>query len=130
MAVENGPAYKVYSYCSNNHENSRPGRGTIEESPVISIQENFSMVQNYQNPFSTITIIRYTLTEDAQVSLEVYNNLGQKVAQLEKGKLSAGYHQARFDAAKLAAGIYLYRLQAVNAENKQFVINKKMVVAK
>jgi hypothetical protein len=84
----------------------------------------------YPNPFSTISTIRYGLPVDAHVSLSVYNQLGQKVAQLTEGNLSAGYHQARFDATKLAAGIYLYRLLVVDAEGKPFVISKKMIVAK
>ena len=88
------------------------------------------MAQNYPNPFSTISTIRYELPVDAHVSLSVYNQLGQKVAQLTEGNMSAGYHQARFDATKLAAGIYLYRLLAVDAEGKPFVISKKMIVAK
>lgn len=88
------------------------------------------MEQNYLNPFSAVTIIRYALPVEAKVSLGVYNQLGQRVAQLTEGWMSAGYHQARFDATKLAAGIYLYRLLALDAGGKPFTLNKTMMVAR
>ena len=86
--------------------------------------------QNYPNPFSAVTTIRYAIPVESKVSLRVYNQLGQRVAQLTEGKMSAGNHQVRFDATKLAGGIYLYRLVAVDADGKPVVLTKKMVVAK
>jgi hypothetical protein len=88
------------------------------------------MEQNYLNPFSAVTIILYALPVEAQVSLGVYNQLGQRVTKLTECRMSAGYHQARFDATKLATGIYLHRLLAVDADGKPFVLNKTMIVAK
>jgi hypothetical protein len=44
--------------------------------------------------------------------------------------MSAGNHQVRFDASKLAAGIYLYRLQTVDANGKTVMINRKMILSK
>ena len=76
-----------------------------------------------------VTIISHALPEEAKVSLALYNQMAQKVAQLTKGRMSAGYHQARIDATKLG-GIYLYRLLAVDADGKPFVLNKTMIVAK
>ena len=76
-----------------------------------------------------VTTLSHALADEARAILAVYNQLGQKVAQLTKGRMSAGYHQARIDATKLG-GIYLYRLLAVDADGKPFVLNKTMIVAK
>jgi hypothetical protein len=64
------------------------------------------------------------------VSLAVYNNQGQLMAKLADGRMRAGSHEVKFDASKLAAGIYLYRLQTVDANGKTVMINKKMILSK
>ncbi|MEP7373099.1 MAG: choice-of-anchor Q domain-containing protein [Chitinophagaceae bacterium] len=129
-ATDNGSACTVSSYCSGNSNRSAAGISAEEQIVKNEIPEGFMMEQNYPNPFSTVTTIRYALPAEAQVSLGIYNQLGQRVTQLVDGRMSAGYHQARFDATKLSAGIYLYRLLAVNADGKPIVLTKKMIVAK
>ena len=71
----------------------------------------FELSQNYPNPFYPSTTIKFGLPSDAKVTLEVYNTIGQKVATLVKGQMSAGYHQVEFNGNNLASGIYFYRLQ-------------------
>jgi HYR domain/Secretion system C-terminal sorting domain len=130
-ATDNGSASTVSSYCSGN--SYRPGATTTEDEEVIvknEIPEGFILDQNYPNPFSAVTTIRYAIQVKSKVSLGVYNQLGQRVAQLVEGTKRAGYHQESFDATKLSAGIYLYRLLAVDAEGKPVLITKKMIVAK
>lgn len=73
---------------------------------------NFSLHQNYPNPFNPVTTIPYSLNSTQHVSLDVYNMLGQKVAQLVNGIQSAGNYSISFDATNLTSGIYLYRLQS------------------
>lgn len=68
--------------------------------------------QNYPNPFNPSTVIRYGLPGRSHVTLTVYDALGRDVAQLVSGEVDAGIHEVRFDAAGLASGVYLYRLQA------------------
>ena len=67
---------------------------------------------NYPNPFNPATLISYSLVEDAHVSLDVYNMLGNRVQSLVNGPQSAGTHQVTFRADHLASGVYLYRLTA------------------
>jgi poly(3-hydroxybutyrate) depolymerase len=85
----------------------------------------FSLEQNYPNPFNPSTTIRYALTSRTQVTLVVYNILGQSVAELVHGEKGAGYYETRFDAGSLASGVYLYRLQAGS-----FVQVRKLIVVK
>jgi len=87
-------------------------------------------VQNYPNPFSSVTTICYTLPVETQVNLDVYNQLGQKVALLVNAKQPAGKHQVNFNASKWGAGIYQYRLQAAEKNGKINSLSGKMVMIK
>lgn len=68
------------------------------------------LYQSYPNPFNPENTIGYSLPERADVRLEVFNMLGQRVATLVNEKKSAGCHEVRFDALGLASGVYIYRM--------------------
>lgn len=91
--------------------------------PEHSLPGEFVLMQNYPNPFNPTTTIRYGVPEDADVTLEVFNTLGQRVALLAGGRTKAGYHEATFDASTLASGVYLYKLTAGS-----FVDSKKLLL--
>ena len=74
--------------------------------------ETFSLYQNYPNPFNSSTIITYSLSERAYVTLKVYDILGREVRKLVKILKDSGTHQAVFNADGLPSGVYLYRLTA------------------
>jgi hypothetical protein len=72
--------------------------------------EQFVLHQSYPNPFNPVATIGYQLPEQADVRLEVFNMLGQRVSVLINEHRAAGYHEVRFDASQLASGMYIYRL--------------------
>ncbi|MCH8566791.1 MAG: T9SS type A sorting domain-containing protein [Balneolales bacterium] len=92
--------------------------------PENELPGKITLSQNYPNPFNPTTNIRYTLPENTEVSLEVFNIQGQRVSTLVNGTQQAGVHTAQFDATNLASGVYIYRLRAgsVQLTNKMMLI--------
>jgi Secretion system C-terminal sorting domain len=76
-----------------------------------SVPGAFTLAQNYPDPFNPSTTIRYGLPHTSNVSLTVFNTLGQQVALLQHGEQEAGYHEVRFDGSGLSSGVYFYRIQ-------------------
>ncbi len=72
----------------------------------------YMLYQNYPNPFNPGTVISYVLPKAENVTLSVFNALGQKVKTLVSGKKGAGKHSVTFDATGLVSGVYIYRLTA------------------
>jgi hypothetical protein len=81
-------------------------------SEAIEIPNEVVLHGNYPNPFMGQTTIRYTLPASQNVTLKVYNMLGQEVQVLTSGMQAPGLHDVVFDARSLASGIYFYRMQA------------------
>ena len=78
--------------------------------PVAEIPGVVRLDQNYPNPFNPATVIRFQLPEAADVTLEVFDMLGQRIALPADGRMAAGEHEAVWDATGMASGLYLYRL--------------------
>lgn len=89
------------------------------------VPTNYSLEQNYPNPFNPTTIISYSIPAKSNVTLSVFNLLGQKVMTLFSGVQSAGSYNVDFNASKLTSGIYVYQIQAGN-----FTSSKKMMLIK
>ncbi len=87
------------------------------------LAQDFRLEQNYPNPFNPSTTIRYALPWQSYITLSIFNTLGQQVAELVRGELEAGSHEAKFDAAGLPSGVYFYRLRAGD-----FVQTKKLIL--
>ncbi|MCP4633652.1 MAG: T9SS type A sorting domain-containing protein [candidate division Zixibacteria bacterium] len=91
----------------------------------VSVPSVFELAQNYPNPFNANTNISFNLDEASNVSLEVFNILGEKVTTLIDGKLAAGEHTMSWDAAKYTSGVYMYKLSANGvSETRRMVLLK------
>lgn len=79
------------------------------------LPRQISLKQNYPNPFNPTTNIQFELAMGANVQVEVFDILGQKVATLVNGNYhQAGTHNVTFNAANLSSGVYFYSLKANN----------------
>jgi hypothetical protein len=117
-----------------------PGSNPPPPIPVFYAQSvepdepnRFALYQNYPNPFNPMTTIEFTLPEFADVSLKIYNVLGQQVATIfDHAAMDAGHQVADFDASLLSSGVYFYQLVAdpVSAKGKLITQSKKMVLIK
>jgi hypothetical protein len=97
----------------------------VQEHSKPVLPTSYAMAQNYPNPFNPTTTIEYTLPAAGNVTLKVYNLLGQEVRTLVNAYTPAGYHSVRFDSGALSSGLYFYRIQA-----GPFSAVKKMLVVK
>jgi hypothetical protein len=98
-----------------------------------SIPENPILFPNYPNPFNPTTTIAFNLPKTSEVSLKVFNLIGEEVATLLSASLLSGTHSAEWDASHLASGVYLYRLQAGDPSKgagRGYVETRKMVLMK
>jgi hypothetical protein len=71
----------------------------------------FELYQNIPNPYSTSTVIEYTLGQETDYEITVFDKLGRKVLTLSKGRATAGKHSVVFDGTALPSGVYLYKLE-------------------
>jgi len=84
---------------------------SIEENTEISIPKTMQLHQNYPNPFNPTTVISYDLPKTQLVQINIYNMLGQKIANLVNNVQSAGNYSINFDGSGLSSGIYFYQIQ-------------------
>ena len=115
-----------YSYADNNlNSGSYTYRlkqvdydGTFAYSNEVNVEittpVKFELSQNYPNPFNPTTKINFSIPQNSEVTLTVFNVLGQKVKTLVQGFMEAGKHTINFDASGFNSGIYLYKLEAGN----------------
>jgi hypothetical protein len=78
----------------------------------LNIPESFFVGQNYPNPFNPSTTIKFGLPLTSDVTIKVFNVLGQEVMTVFEGRMSAGEKKLEFDAANLTSGTYFYQIQA------------------
>ena len=96
----------------------------VGNDPNVTPQD-FRLLQNYPNPFNPATIIKFNIPEVSNVSLKIYDVLGNEVSNIVDGQLEAGQYEYNFNAQNLSSGVYFYRLEAGN-----FVQTRKMILMK
>jgi hypothetical protein len=114
------PTYKFYLIKYKLNPGSLKPRGNSTDE-----LNNFSLDENYPNPFNPSTTIRFSLPENGVTTLKVYDISGSEVSSLVDGNLEAGEHEVNFNASNLASGTYFYRLTSGS-----FTDVKKMMLVK
>lgn len=98
---------------------------TSVEEKYSNILNNFSLSQNFPNPFNPSTKIRYSITQSGLVTLKVYDVLGTEIETLVNEEKPVGNYELNWKATNLPSGVYFYRLQAGS-----FVQTRKMILLK
>lgn len=97
----------------------------IEDEGSLLSPDSYNLTQNYPNPFNPTTSIRYSIPKRSNVTLKVYDILGNEIAILVNEEKDRGVYTVTFNAVDLASGIYFYTLRADG-----FVQTKKMLLIK
>jgi hypothetical protein len=124
---QNGAGFGLFAALTN---------GTVVELPVsgdmaaktdndATLPTEFTLNQNYPNPFNPTTTINFSLPVASDVTLEIYNVLGQKVRTLINEAMEAGSHSVSFDGGDVSSGMYFYKLRAGD-----YSATKKMTLVK
>jgi hypothetical protein len=117
--------YKLISVDINGQSEQVGNVITTSPSPNAAAPLEYALYQNYPNPFNPTTSISFDLVASGNASLKVFNMIGQEVATLVNGNLSAGRHSVSFDGRNLPSALYIYRLEA-----NGFVQQRKMLLIK
>lgn len=100
--------------------------GIVLNNPSEDLSKMIYMLdQNYPNPFNPSTSINYSIADESNVNLKIYDIMGREVANLVNERQPAGSYHVEFDASLLASGTYFYKLTA-----GEFVSVKKMTLLK
>ena len=135
--IQGGNDYKlkVTSLASENDFDFSDGNFTINNPTGIEDISNqtpdkFILEQNYPNPFNPSTSIVFGLPHSGQVSIVLFNAIGQQVDVIFDGYREAGYHKIQFDASSLNSGVYFYRIRAASESGQAFTQTRKMILLK
>ena len=104
---------------------------TVEDDNLLAeVPDDFHLMQNYPNPFNPTTNIAFSIPEEADVTIKVFNTLGQEIAVLADNYFSPGNHIIQFNAVNLSGGIYIYTLNAIGSSGKRFSASGKALLLK
>jgi hypothetical protein len=96
-----------------------------------AIPREFTLFQNFPNPFNPATVINYELPQTSIVTLKVYDLLGKEIAAIVNGQQDAGRYSVSLNAVQynMASGLYFYKIEA-QGQTKRFVQVHKMMLVK
>ena len=133
----NSSSTKNYSYVDNNLTGGSKfayrlkqidNNGTFNHSSIQTIElelKDYVLSQNYPNPFNPTTTIEYIIPKSGNVTLIVYDLLGEKIDEVLNEHKEIGIYRTEYKASKLTSGVYVYVLRS-NGNT----ISKKMIVTK
>jgi hypothetical protein len=94
----------------------------------IETEENkmsYNLSQNYPNPFNPVTTFEFHLPSSSNVTLKIYDVLGNEIETIINKNMNSGTHTIKYDGSKLSSGVYYYRLVT-----DKYSETKKMILLK
>ena len=98
---------------------------TEVESEIGNVPGTYTLSQNYPNPFNPNTRIKYSIPKSSQVTLKIFNTLGEEIKTLVNEEKPVGIYELTWNAANLPSGVYFYQLKT-----GEYINTKKMVLLK
>jgi glucose/arabinose dehydrogenase len=118
-------------YLTSSNDNIYSFTPTVTSSDNETKLNDYRLEQNYPNPFNPSTIIRYNLPEDSEVTVKIYDALGNEVDTITTGFQQKGFYQRTWNAENLASGVYLVKMNAKSlSSDKTFSRAMKMLYLK
>lgn len=93
---------------------------------IPNVLSKYSLEQNYPNPFNPTTTINFSVPYTQNVTINVFDALGNIVLNLYDEETSPGKYELKFDGSDLSSGIYFYQMQAFG----NYMVTKKLVLLK
>jgi len=103
------------------------------ETPNNHIPKEFVLNQNYPNPFNPSTKIQYSVPQISNVSIKIFDILGNDIETLVNKEKPAGTYELTWNAVNLPGGVYFYQLRAVDhstSSGQVFIQTNKMILLK
>ena len=119
--IQDSASNKIDPYTSINGSN---------EISNLQMPEEYSISQNFPNPFNPTTKIDYSLPVDGSVKILVYDIAGREVMNLVNETQTAGNYSVNFNGINLASGMYFYRINVEGSDSRNFTATKRMVLIK
>jgi hypothetical protein len=117
-------SYSIIAHPGQTNVNFNFTLTDVEQDQSV-VPNDFSLLQNFPNPFNPVTTIKYQIPTSGLVTMKVYDVLGNEMASLVNEEKPAGSYNVEFDATNYPSGIYVYQLK-VNS----YIETKKMVLMK
>jgi hypothetical protein len=123
--IVNGDFYSISGKGYSNIARYNPNMGITQNNNNGIKAENYQLYQNYPNPFNPSTEIQFYIEKEGNVSLKIYNSIGEEMKTLIDEFKKSGKHKARFTADNLPSGVYFYKLTVNNiSESKKMILLK------
>jgi hypothetical protein len=97
----------------------------ISDEYQLGFTEELILYQNFPNPYNLSTTIQFHLPKESEISIDLYNVLGEKMQTLVNGIYSKGIYSINFSSGELSSGIYLYKMQTEKTS-----LTKKLIIIK
>lgn len=105
------------------HTNNGGSTSVYNNSGIITSE--FSLSQNFPNPFNPVTAIKYNVPNKSHLMIKVYNSVGKEIIELVNEVKTGGDYEVKFDASNLPSGVYYYKLTSGNySETKKMILLK------
>jgi len=92
------------------------------------IQSDYYISQNYPNPFNPSTTIKFSLPNESQVKINIYNSIGESIKSLVNGSYNPGNYEVEWNAQDHPSGIYFYSFEVVNIDGSRTHREMKKIV--